>query len=134
MPRYEPKSKTSADGETWWGSNYGPEVDVVAPGVHIFTTDIMGTGGYSGGNYVPNFNGTSSATPLVAGIAALVLSANKTLRWHVVRDILRNTSEKIDKSKGRYTDGYSIRYGFGRVNADAAVAAAQRRKGAKKKR
>jgi subtilisin family serine protease len=121
-------------------SNYGTGIDVVAPSDDeghqgITTTDVNLRGkGYAAGAYCDDFGGTSSATPLVAGIAALVLSANKTLRWHVVRDILRNTAEKIDKSKGRYTDGYSIRYGFGRVNADAAVAAAQRRKGAKKKR
>jgi thermitase len=39
-----------------------PEIDIVAPGVHIYTTDIMGGAGYAGGNYVTNFNGTSSAT------------------------------------------------------------------------
>ena len=52
------KSKTSLDGETWWGSNFGPEVDIVAPGVHIYTTDIMGGAGYAGGNYETNLNST----------------------------------------------------------------------------
>ena len=121
-------------------SNYGTGIDLVAPSDDdghqgITTTDVNLRGkGYTAGAYCDDFGGTSSATPLVAGIAALVLSANKTLKWHAVRDILRSTAEKIDKSKGGYKDGYSIRYGFGRVNADAAVEKAQKRKGARKKR
>ena len=101
----------------------------------ITTTDVNLRGkGYSSGAYCDDFGGTSSATPLVAGIAALVLSANKTLKWTAVRDILRSSADKIDKTHGRYEDGYSIRYGFGRVNAEAAVSSAQRRKGARKRR
>ena len=47
-----------------------------------------------------------------------------------------STAEKIDSLKARYTKGYSLRYGYGRVNADAAVAAAQarRRRGAARKK
>jgi subtilisin family serine protease len=70
----------------------------------------------------------------VAGIAALVLSANRTLKWTAVRNILRSSADKIDKKDGRYEDGYSIRHGFGRVNAEAAVESALRRKGARRPR
>ena len=41
------------------GSSYGREVDIAAPGVHIYSPDITGGAGYSSGNYIPNFNGTS---------------------------------------------------------------------------
>lgn len=75
------------------------------------------------GAYCDDFGGTSSATPLVAGCAALVLSANASLSWEGVRHVLTSTAEKID-TNGRYTRGYSLRYGCGRVNAAAAVDAA----------
>jgi hypothetical protein len=98
----------------------------------------------SGGaaNYRNNFGGTSSATPLVAGIAALVLSASPSLTWVEVREILRDTADKIDSANtnatNRWVDAagnnstspayagpfYSRRYGYGRVNAEAAVNAA----------
>jgi hypothetical protein len=114
------KSKTSLDGETWWGSNYGPEVDVVAPGVHIFTTDIMGGAGYGGANYVPNFNGTSSATPHVAGLMALILSVDPDLRSWEVEDIIKLTADDLGPG------GRDEQFGFGRVNCRRALEAASR--------
>ncbi len=114
------KSKTSLDGESWWGSNYGPEVDVVAPGVHIYTTDIMGAAGYGGGNYIPNFNGTSSATPHVAGLMALILSVDPELRSWEVEDIIKLTADDIAPG------GRDQQTGFGRINARRALEAASR--------
>jgi subtilisin family serine protease len=125
-------------------SNYGEGIDLVAPSSDdggrqgITTTDVNLRGkGYATGAYATDFGGTSSATPLVAGVAALILSAKPSLRWQRVRDILTSTADPIDKAGGAYRDGFSIRYGFGRVNAEAAVAAAQRSKsgsGKKKKK
>jgi thermitase len=114
------KSKTSLDGETWWGSNFGPEVDVVAPGVHIYTTDITGAAGYGGGNYIPSFNGTSSATPHVAGVMALILSVDPGLRSWEVEDIIKLTADDIAPG------GRDQQTGFGRINARRALEAASR--------
>lgn len=114
------KSRTSRDGETWWGSNYGPEVDFVAPGVHIYTTDNGGSGGYSAGEYFSRFNGTSSATPNAAGVAGLVLSVDPNLRQWEVRDILRLSARDLSPS------GRDDEHGFGRIDAARAVQAAAR--------
>lgn len=120
----EPKTKTSADGETWWGSNFGPPVDVAAPGVHNYTTDIVGADGYNaggatGGDYVTNFNGTSSSTPIVAGLAGLILSANPNLRESQVRRLIKQTADKVGQIV--YTNGRNDQMGHGRINALRAV-------------
>jgi subtilisin family serine protease len=114
------KSKTSLDGESWWGSSFGPEVDIAAPGVHIYTSDIMGAAGYGGGNYVPNFNGTSSATPHVAGLMALILSVDPDLRSWEVEDIIKYTADDLGPG------GRDPEFGFGRMNCRRALEAASR--------
>lgn len=114
------KSPTSLDGETWWGSSAGPEVDVVAPGVHIFTTDIMGAAGYAGGNYTPKFNGTSSATPHVAGLMALILSLDPELRGWEVEELVKMTTVDLGVA-GR--DNFT---GYGRIDARRALEAASK--------
>jgi thermitase len=115
----ERKGLNSKDGENWWGSNYGPEVDVCAPGVHIVTTDIAGTRGYSpNADYYEKFNGTSAATPHVAGVAALVLSVNPGLSATEVENILRKATDDLG------TSGFNIYTGFGRINALKAVSLA----------
>jgi subtilisin family serine protease len=123
----EPKTKTSADGETWWGSNFGPEVDLAAPGVHNFTTDIVGAdgdnpGGAVNADYMNNFNGTSSSTPIVAGVAGLVLSINPNLTEAQMRRLLTQTADKVGQVV--YTNGRNNQMGQGRVNALRAVQAA----------
>jgi subtilisin family serine protease len=114
-------------------SNRGRKLDFVAPSdggkVGIFTTDVSyANRGYNVGEeeeggasglYTDSFGGTSSATPLAAGIAALVLSVNPRLDREEVRQILRRTADKIGRGYDR--KGHSRSYGYGRLNAARAV-------------
>lgn len=97
----------------------------------IWTTDRTGSLGYNpgnlqfgdaAGNFTNDFGGTSSSCPGAAGVAALVISANPSLRWNEVKDILRRSCDRIDPSGGNYAaDGHSKFYGYGRLNAALAV-------------
>jgi subtilisin family serine protease len=100
----------------------------------IWTTDRSGLDGYNPGspslgdnrgNYTNSFGGTSSACPGVAGVVALVLARNPNLSAKDVKELLRGACDRIDETNGDYdADGHSPMYGFGRVNARAAVEAA----------
>jgi opacity protein-like surface antigen len=126
-PTDEHKAAASSDGQFWWGSSYiGDGPDVVAPGPWNYTTDIQGAAGYNDGSlidpddptsadYTPIFGGTSSATPKVAGVAVLMLSASSDLTPHQVKMILRETADDIDEP------GFDDKTGAGRVNAEQAV-------------
>ena len=114
-PCDERKAPTSCDGEWWWGSCHGPEVDIAAPGVHMYTTDISGSSGYDAGDYHYNFNGTSSATPVVAGVAALLLGQDPTMTAAEVEAQLMATADDLA------TPGWDEGTGFGRVNAYRAL-------------
>ncbi len=120
----ERKTTTSSDGENWWGSNYGRTLSVVAPGVAIHTSDITGARGYNHrGNYVTDFNGTSSATPHVAAAAALMLSAAPNLTAGEVRSIIEQTAVPIEGQ-----NGHTNLLGYGRLNVGAAVTTAAARR------
>lgn len=110
-------------------SNFGPELTLCAPssgfpGRSITTTDRRGIKGYSTGDYASDFGGTSSATPLAAGLAALILSVNPELTSAEVKQIMMDMADKIDPENGGYVDGHSPSYGHGRINAHKAVALA----------
>jgi hypothetical protein len=115
-------------------SNYGKGIDFVAPSSDpvnarqgITTTDVSrrNRGFNLTGEYSDSFGGTSSATPLAAAVAALVISVRPHLTRTEVQSILRKSADKIDRPAGGYQQGYSLQYGYGRLNAYAAVAAAQ---------
>jgi hypothetical protein len=83
--------------------------------------------GRSRGNRYKHFGGTSGATPLVAGICALMLTANPDLTAKEVKEILIKTTDKIGEPY-EYQNGHSVKYGHGRVNAEKAIAEVFRRK------
>lgn len=90
----------------------GPEVELIAPGVDVFST--TGDGGYG------TSTGTSFAAPCAAGCAALALSMNPRMTRDELRAIMHDSAGKIG---GVVYDanGHNDDYGYGRVNADAAV-------------
>lgn len=132
-------------------SNWGKEISVCAPsdnwhpidqqafmpGRGIWTTDneTIGVGFTDNSRYTGNFGGTSSATPLVAGIIGLMRSINPDLTNKQVLQILKDSSDKIEDNKadvvlnhkkGTYdSKGHSEWFGYGKVNAAKAVAQAQ---------
>ncbi|NDP22417.1 MAG: S8 family serine peptidase [Paludibacter sp.] len=132
-PCGERKNPASCDGETWWGSCYGTQLDIVAPGVLIPTTDRQSSNGYNtssgtAGDYVQTFNGTSSACPHVAGLAALILSRDPTLTVQQVNDIIESTAQKVggynyQTTSGRPNGTWNNEMGYGLIDAYAAVAA-----------
>ncbi len=121
------KAPDSCDGENWWGSNYGINADVAAPGVKILTTDISGQAGFSHSDYTSNFNGTSSACPNAAGVMALILSAKPDISESNARFALESTCRKTgdytyDSGVPNQPNGtWSLELGYGSIDAYAAV-------------
>ncbi len=115
----------------------GPEVRQSLPGLGMVTSDRTGGSGYDTSAYTQTFGGTSSACPVVAGVVGLMLSVNPNLTAQEVREILQTTADKIvdpkpDPQLGLYYGTYDGRghsqwFGYGKVNARAAVQAAQSR-------
>lgn len=112
------------NGDIWNYSSRGPQMDLVAPSGNlgangdVVTTDRMGNLGYDNGNYTDTFGGTSAAAPQVSGVAALMLSVNPNLTEAQVRTILQQTATDIGPV------GFDNTFGFGRLNARAALQAA----------
>jgi thermitase len=88
-------------------SDYGPEVDVAAPGVDIYSTVWNDTYSYK--------DGTSMSTPYVAGLAALIWTVNPCLTNAEVQDIMETTADDLGAS------GWDQYYGHGRIDAQGGV-------------
>lgn len=106
--------------------------------VGIVTTDITSSGGYnrpssgepSNTNYTNSFSGTSSASPLAAGVSALVLDVNPNLSWRDMRVILARSARKVDTNDSDWIANggglkFNHKYGFGVIDANAAVTLAK---------
>ncbi len=130
-------------------SNYGANLLVSAPsngGIRgQVTTDLSGSAGYAAGDYESDFGGTSGASPVVAGVVALMLEANDRLGWRDVQTILSLSAHEVGSGVGNargaeenhdwFYNGatdwngggrhFSEDYGFGSINAYNAVRMAE---------
>lgn len=106
-----PVSATDANDLLAGFSSYGNFVVMSAPGVDIWTTDMNGS--------YANVNGTSFSSPIVAGVIALMMSANPLLSNLDIEKLLYSTAVDLG------TAGRDIYFGYGRVDAAAAVQAAK---------
>ena len=100
---------TGQDDDVAWYSNYGDHVSVAAPGSSIYNT-LMG------GEY-GNKQGTSMATPHVAGLAALLLAHYPTYTPDQIASAILDNADDLG------TPGWDEHYGCGRINAHASLAA-----------
>eukprot|EP01119_Soliformovum_irregulare_P021800 TRINITY_DN7329_c0_g1_i2.p1 TRINITY_DN7329_c0_g1~~TRINITY_DN7329_c0_g1_i2.p1 ORF type:complete len:257 (+),score=54.82 TRINITY_DN7329_c0_g1_i2:43-813(+) len=99
----------------------------------ITTTDLMGTRGTNGGDCTTSFGGTSAAAPMIAGVVALILQANPQLTWRDVQGVLIRSSrgsygtsnEDWITTKAKPALKYSHKFGFGLIDAGAAVTLAK---------
>jgi subtilisin family serine protease len=117
-PTGQRKSSTSSDGEYWWGSNYGVNIQDAPKAVDIMAATILPATTMSGG-YSTTFNGTSCATPYAAGVAALVISKAPGSTPAEVRQAIVSTATDMTIDGGAGWDRYT---GYGMINASAAVA------------
>ncbi len=103
---------TATDDSLSWFSSYGSFLTLSAPGEDIWTTQNDPLNPYG------PWYGTSFASPVVAGVAALVASANPTLSNTQIVEILEQTADDLGPA------GYDESFGYGRVNAFRAVSVA----------
>lgn len=97
----------SSSNQRSYFSDYGPMMELIAPGEGVYATT-------SGGTYGP-VNGTSFSCPNVSGCAALVWSAKPSLTNREVRKILNSTATDLGPA------GWDMEYGYGKPNLRAAV-------------
>lgn len=103
----------SGRGEVKWGFTRYIKPDVSAPGSGIYSAR-------AGGGYT-YMSGTSMATPLVTGLAALVKSANPALKANEIQSIIEASALDLGET------GRDATFGHGRVDSFAAVSVARKR-------
>ena len=111
-----------------------------SPALGIATVDRSGTLGYNDGtdpneisdsNYTQTPGGTSSATPTVSGIIALILEANPNLGWRDVQEIIMRSAKKVNSTDADWKTpiapdniNHNHKYGAGLIDATAGVSMA----------
>jgi subtilisin family serine protease len=98
---------TTRQDKRWYGSNHGPEIDIAAPGADIYNTTLN--------NSYASASGTSTATPQVSGLAALVWSAQPSLTNAEVARVITRTVRDLGQP------GWDRYYGWGRIDAYQAA-------------
>ncbi len=98
----------STDAKAWF-SAYGMFVDVVAPGVGVYTCDSDNDSDYAA------VDGTSFACPLTAGLCALIWSADPSLSPDEVEYLLKDSCDDLG------TTGIDNTFGYGRLNTFTAM-------------
>ncbi len=94
-------------------SNFGPELEVVAPGVNIWSTRLANTYGTG--------DGTSYAAPQVAGLAGLLISQNPGMSNADIRQRILDTAEDQVGNPSEDAPGRDDFYGHGRINLFLAL-------------
>jgi subtilisin-like proprotein convertase family protein len=115
-------------GEQSWTGEPCAALFVAAPSTGgtngLPTTDNTGPAGETPGDYNLDFGGSSSSAAMVSGVVALMLSRNPALTWRDVQHILVRSSVHVNPTDPSWSTGpfpHSPRYGFGLVDAAAAV-------------
>lgn len=119
---------SSDDHERMWSSCYGDELDIVAPGENILTTDIAYSTQYNA--FLSLQDGSGVAAAHVAGVVALMLSANPNLTLPQIDRILKYTAYKspdytFSISSGHPDGTWNSELGYGEIQSARAVELAQ---------
>jgi len=124
IPEVISVGSSSENNSRAWYSNFGKNLDLIAPGgedIGITTLDVMGENGIAilDENYILYddnfaFKGTSASAPIVSGIIALLLEKNESLTRKEIEELLHKQSDKIGDIP--YNLGRNDYYGYGKIN------------------
>ncbi|MEO0651716.1 MAG: S8 family serine peptidase, partial [Planctomycetota bacterium] len=120
LPQVIAVGASSELGEPTGFTSIGPQVEFTAPGQNVWTTDRAGADGGDVGDYAA-VNGTSFASPHLAGLAAMLLSVNPSLDTSDVRRIFRASTRDLRPFGIDGTSGFDVLTGFGQPDAFVAL-------------